>query len=44
MAQEAITADAAFDRLRTMSQSANVKPRGVAQQIVDSVLDGPTEG
>ncbi|MDQ6726095.1 MAG: GAF and ANTAR domain-containing protein [Actinomycetota bacterium] len=43
MAREAITADAAFERLRRMSQSANVKVRTVAQQIVDSVLD-PSDG
>jgi GAF domain-containing protein len=45
MAQESITADVAFERLRTMSQSGNVKLRELAQHIVDSMLeDGSGEG
>jgi GAF domain-containing protein len=37
MVRENLTADAAFERLRTMSQSSNVKLRDVARQVVDEV-------
>lgn len=39
MVKEGLAADAAFERLRTMSQSGNVKLREVAQQIVTSLRD-----
>lgn len=39
MAREGIDADAAFDRLRVMSQSRNVKLRLLAQEVVDSTQD-----
>jgi GAF domain-containing protein len=36
MARDGVDADGAFDRLRTISQSRNVKLRNVAQELVDS--------
>ena len=44
MARENLTADAAFERLRHLSQSHNVKLRDVAEQVVDEVrADRPGE-
>lgn len=37
MVRENLTADAAFERLRAMSQSSNVKLRDVARQVADEV-------
>lgn len=37
MVRENLSADAAFERLRTMSQSGNVKLRDVARRVVDEV-------
>jgi len=44
MATESLSADAAFERLRTMSQSGNVKLRDVARRVVDAVGDGGGTG
>jgi GAF domain-containing protein len=41
MAREAIDPDQAFERLRTWSQSRNIKLRDIAKEVVDSALQGP---
>lgn len=40
MAREVIDADAAFNRLRSWSQSRNVKLRDIAKEVVDSAVQG----
>ena len=36
MGQEGLTSEAAFERLKTLSQNSNVKLRDVAQDFVDA--------